>query len=103
MKKQLSDEVRRANYKARRKRRIKAAKAQGKGIVKKKFKVVSVDSDEWDFSNCTSTHEIIGSLSTYIERLIEWNNVPTITFTDEHGIRITASFSSLNGVEIYDA
>ena len=103
MKKQLPDEVRRANYKARRKRRIQAAKAEGKWIVKKKFKVVSVDSDEWNFSNCTSTREIIGSLSAYIDEITKWNNVPRVTFSDEHGKKKTAYFTSLSGVQIDDA
>jgi DNA invertase Pin-like site-specific DNA recombinase len=101
--KQLPAEVMRASSKARRKRRIKAAKAQGKWIVKKKFRIVSVDSDEWNFSNCTGTREIVASLSSYIDRLIKWNNAPTITFIDEHGKRKNASFSSLCGVEIDDA
>jgi len=69
----------------------------------KKFKIVSVNSDEWNFSNCTSTWEIVECLSAYINRLIRHNDVPTITFNDEHGKKKTARFSSLNGVEINDA
>jgi len=78
-------------------------KAQGKWIVRKKFKIVSVSSDEGDFSACTSTRDVVDSLAAYIDRLIKWNNVPRVTFTDEHGKKKTASFSSLSGIEVDDA
>jgi hypothetical protein len=103
MKNQLPPEVMRANCKARRKRRIKAAKARGKWVIKKKFKIVSISSDEWDFSDCKSTREIVDSLDSYIDRRLKWNNVPTITFTDEHGKKRTASFSPRCGIMVEDA
>ncbi|MEI8311163.1 MAG: hypothetical protein WCH98_10440 [Verrucomicrobiota bacterium] len=42
-------------------------------------------------------------LLMYIDRRLKWNNVPRVTFTDEHGKKKTASFLTLSGTKVADA
>jgi len=46
-------------------------------------------------------HDMI--LLMYIDRRLKWNNVPRVTFTDEHGKKKTASFLTLSGTKVADA
>ena len=67
------------------------------------FTVVGASSDEWDFSDCSSTEDIISSLESYIDHLIEHNDIPAVTFIDEAGKKKIAVFASRDGISIEDA
>ena len=68
-----------------------------------RFAVVDVSSDEWDFSDCSSTEEIISRFEAYIDHLLGEANIPAVTFIDEAGKKKVALFGARDGISIEDA